>query len=378
MDSLYEDRRLIKGVYGFAHPEEQPMQNFWDDLSGLELDPVKVRAARLEEMKEFDKHQVYEKRPIKECWEKTNKEPIGTRWVDINKGDNINPEYRSRLVAQELNQSKRDDIFAATPPLEVLKLVLSILASTRRQKKWKLDSVDIKRAYFHAKATRDIYIRRPEEDRQEGMCGKLVKAMYGTRDAASSWERAYTDFMIKCGFDVGRISPCLFWHPSKELIVEIHGDDFTNIGSEEHLEWFKLEISKTFEFKHKARLGPDQGDDKSVRILNRIISWQDGFGIKYEADQRHAEILIEALDLQTAREVSTPGVKESGGESTISGRPTEYRAVAARCNYLSQDRPDLLFAAKGICRSMSNPSEEDWVKAKRLGRYSKGEPRLIQ
>ena len=91
---------------------------------------------------------MYTKRPIKECHDKTGKDPIGTRWVDINKGDEKNPEYRSRLVAQELNQSKRDDMFAATPPLEVLRLVISILASTRKQKKWKLDSVDIKRAYF--------------------------------------------------------------------------------------------------------------------------------------------------------------------------------------------------------------------------------------
>ena len=130
--------------------------------------------------------------------------------------------------------------------------------------------------------------------------------------------------------------------------------------------------------KHKARLGPEERDDKSVRIFNRIISWHDGFGIKYEADQRHADILIESLDLRSANPVSTPGIKESGGEGTLSNQQTEYRAVAARCNYLAQYRPDLQFAAKGICRSMSSPEEEDWIKAKRMGRYIKGEPRLIQ
>ena len=61
--------------------------------------------------------------------------------------------------------------------------------------------------------------------------------------------------------------------------------------------------------KHKARLGPDKGDDKSVRILNRIIAWKCGFGINYEADQRHAEILVESLDLKDAKAVSTPGIK---------------------------------------------------------------------
>ena len=69
-------------------------------------------------MEEFKKHSVYIKVPLEECRRETGKEPIGTRWVDVNKGDRENPEYRSRLVAQEINTGRRDDLFAATPPLE--------------------------------------------------------------------------------------------------------------------------------------------------------------------------------------------------------------------------------------------------------------------
>ena len=39
-------------------------------------------------------------------------------WVDANKGDKENPEYRRRLVAKEIKRDKREDLFAATPPLE--------------------------------------------------------------------------------------------------------------------------------------------------------------------------------------------------------------------------------------------------------------------
>ena len=56
-------------------------------------------------------------------WEKT---PIGIRWVDINKGDSNSPEYRSRIVGQEINTYKRGDIFAGTPPLEANKILLSL------------------------------------------------------------------------------------------------------------------------------------------------------------------------------------------------------------------------------------------------------------
>ena len=59
-------------------------------------------------MKEFRKHDVYSKVPIKECLEKTGRKPIGAKWVDVNKGDERRPEYRSRLVAKEIKKDKQE------------------------------------------------------------------------------------------------------------------------------------------------------------------------------------------------------------------------------------------------------------------------------
>ena len=51
-----------------------------------------------------------------------------------------------------------------------------------------------------------------------------------------------------------------------------------------------------------------RGDDKAVRILNRVVYW-DAEGIKYEPDQRHAEIIIQQLGLKGKKTAVTPGVK---------------------------------------------------------------------
>ena len=51
---------------------------------------------------------------------------MGTKWIDINKGDDINFNVRSRLVAQEFPKSKLSAIFAATPPLEAKIALLSM------------------------------------------------------------------------------------------------------------------------------------------------------------------------------------------------------------------------------------------------------------
>ena len=127
---------------------------------------------------------MYDKASEAECWEATGKGPISTRWVDINKGDEKDPKYRSRLVAKEYNTGVRPDLYAATPPTECLRLILSRLATC---KKLKLVYADVSRAYFYAKAIRPVYVKLPEEDteaRDAGKCGELILSMYGTRDAA--------------------------------------------------------------------------------------------------------------------------------------------------------------------------------------------------
>ena len=370
---------------------QENMARYWDDVSGKELNGSQVREARKEEMKEFEKHKVYVKVPIAQCWARTGKKPIGVRWVDINKGDETKPKYRSRLVAMEFNSGKREDLFAATPPVEAKKLLMA-LATTEgygydRHGKWpslKLDFIDVRRAFFHAPCRREVYVDLSEEDAEPGMCGLLQMAMYGTRDAPQNWEFEYTDFMTSCGFTQGKATPCLFFHEPRNIRVVVYGDDFTILGPEDQLDWFRKQMVKRYEVEFRARLSGESQDDKAVTLLNRPIEWTTG-GITYEADQRHVEIIGRDLGLgskvkhtpypyekPTAYEVNNPTPELDSKTATL------YRAVVARANYLSQDRSDIRYAVKELCRSMSSPREGDLQRLKKLGRYLVSHPRLIQ
>ena len=71
----------------------------------------------------------------------------------------------------------------------------------------------------------------------------------------------------------------------------------------------------------------------------------------------------------------TPGENEARGqgeENEVELGPeevTNYRSIAARANYLSADRPDIMYAVKELCRGMAKPPKGHWLKLKRLGRY---------
>ena len=95
----------------------------WDDLTGMRLDAGKVIEARAKEVRYVRDKEVYVKIPrataIKNGWK-----VIRTRWIDINKGDDVNPVYRSRVVGKEFNTGPMDGLFAGTPPPEALRYLV--------------------------------------------------------------------------------------------------------------------------------------------------------------------------------------------------------------------------------------------------------------
>ena len=104
----------------------------WDDASGATLDPNEVRRARAEEIQYVREMDLYKDVPKAQCYARIGKQPISTRRIDINKGDESNPNYRSRLVAREINTHRRDDLFAAAPLLEAFKFILSIAVTSNK------------------------------------------------------------------------------------------------------------------------------------------------------------------------------------------------------------------------------------------------------
>ena len=79
--------------------------------------------ARQEEIEYFRDKKVYVRVPRAQCWARTGKAPIKVKRVDVNKGDEEHPNYRSRLVAMEFKKGVNTEWFAGTPPLEGLRIL---------------------------------------------------------------------------------------------------------------------------------------------------------------------------------------------------------------------------------------------------------------
>ena len=361
---------------------------FFDDMNGMKhLDKKQVVAARKLEMEFVRKMRVYKKVP-RSVAKAMMAKVLTTRWLDTNKGDEANPNFRSRMVGREIKKDNRLDLFAATPPLETLKMLLSMCAKRQKAKQpWRVAVIDIKRAYFYAPARRPVFIEIPAEDWDEGddgMIAQLNMSLYGTRDAAQNWAYEYTQYLKSLGFEVGRASPCNFRHVNRDINLTVHGDDFVIVGAEEQLKWFGDKMKLKYELKMET-LGPGEGQVQEIKILNRITRWCEG-SIEYEPDQRHAELLVKELGLEECKPVATPSVSESKeqqkeaeeSEPLEDADASSYRSAAARLNYLAMDRPDLQYSSKIASKHMSRPKQASWDILKRVGRYLKGCPRMVQ
>ena len=137
----------------------------------------------------------FTKVPLDDCYSRTGGPPVSTKWLDINKGDDNEPDYRSRWVGREFKgkDNDRDDLFAATPPLEAKRSLIALascLNCVSPAKYKKLGLVDIRKADVHAKAKRLVYVTLPEEflrNTPRGrVCGRLNYSLCGIRDAANN------------------------------------------------------------------------------------------------------------------------------------------------------------------------------------------------
>ena len=201
LNAVTDDLEVEASMHG---PEQGHSGRYRDDITGQVLKDSLVKEARRRELKYFCGKGVWTKKLKNEARAKTGKNAISVRWVD--KGDDMNPRYRLRLVARQLkaHNKSRESFFAPTPPLEALRTVLSFAASSigawrpcydpSSNRRMQVRFVDISRAYFNAEIDKDsnTYVQLPEEDEDhDEYCAKLLRHMYGTRAAADGWQEEY-------------------------------------------------------------------------------------------------------------------------------------------------------------------------------------------
>ena len=305
---------------------------------------------------------------------------VGCKWVYKLKtaADGSIQRYKARLVAQGYTQREGDDyneVYAPVTTSKTLRVLLAVAAA----KGLKLKHIDIKSAYLHADIDEDIYMTLPEgyldATSREAKCLKLLKSLYGLKQAGHNWHR-YLDTTIKdMGLRAIESDECLYVSSTKAgnyFVALVYVDDVI-VAYQKEQDYAKFATA----FKKSVEVGTEEE-----------LSWY--IGIKIEnlphciriSQEKHIKDALKQFNMEDCKSAKTPAVierltlddcpeMESSEQATMKRVP--YRQLVGKLVYIATcSRPDIAYAVSELGRFLENPGQKHWKAAKHVLRYLKG------
>ena len=149
-----------------------------------------------------------------------------------------------------------EEAFAPVTRLETVRLSLALAAKNA----WEVHHLDVKSAFLNGELQEEVYVVQPEgflKKGQEYKVYKLIKALYGLRQAPRAWYAR----LSKCLGELGFVK-CPYEHAvytrregGEVLVVAVYVDDLLVTGtSVENINKFKKEMSSVFDMSDLGKL----------------------------------------------------------------------------------------------------------------------------
>ena len=136
---------------------------------------------------------------------------------------------------------------------------------TRKARAMKPMFIDVRKAHLTAACDKPhTYVQLPvEAEAPPGVCGRLLRWLYGMRGAAQRWENEFGGKMLSLEFTRGKSTSVVFHRESDETTLVVHGDYFTFLGYPESLNEILKQMKAWWDIKLRAIIGDEAGDDSA-------------------------------------------------------------------------------------------------------------------
>jgi hypothetical protein len=297
--------------------------------------------------------------------------PIGCRWVYKVKhhADGTIERYKARLVAKGYNQIEGLDYFDTYSPVAKLTTVRLVLALASINH-WNLHQLDVNNAFLHGDLQEDVYMTPPPNiDAKPNQVCKLVKSLYGLKQASRKWYEKLTSILVSHHYKQAPSDHSLFIKQTSTsfTILLVYVDDILLAGNSlSEFAHIKQVLHTAFKIKDlgilKYFLGLEVAHSKSgVSLCQR----------KYCLDLLHDYGLSGCKPASTP---SDPSIKLYNDSSPPFEDIPAYRRIVGRLLYLNTTRPDITFITQQLSQFLSSPTHTHYNAALRVLRYLKGCP----
>ncbi|CAM9922582.1 unnamed protein product, partial [Choristocarpus tenellus] len=118
------------------------------------------------------------------------------------------------------------------------------------EKGWELKHWDVKQAFIQTNISEEIYVRLCNGyGIWSGKIVRLVKALYGTKQASREFNNLLVQVLGRCGFEQCRADPCVLRYVGDGVVYAViapHVDDILVAGINDVLIWVHSRIEGQF------------------------------------------------------------------------------------------------------------------------------------
>eukprot|EP00253_Pinus_taeda_P030272 PITA_30272 len=307
-------------------------------------------------------HSVFEPQTYSEA---KGKKPISCKWVYKvkYKVDGTLDKYKARLVARGFSQKEgidNEETFAPTAKMSTIRLVLALAA----QFSWKVHQMDVKSVFLNGDLQEEVYMTQPPGFKvvgQEQKVCRLVKALYGLKEAPRAWYIKIDKYLTNHGFRQSPSDANLYIKHTGDdiLFVVVYVDDLIITGSSAPLiHGIKQDLCSTFDMTNLGLLHYCLG----------VEVWQTENNI-FLSQSKYARNLVDRFRMQDCKPATNPmepGLKLSAQSSSPLVDETLFKQLMGSLIYLTTTRPDISFAVSYISRFILDPTlsgytDSDWA-----------------
>ncbi|CAM9779286.1 unnamed protein product [Choristocarpus tenellus] len=121
-----------------------------------------------------------------------------------------------------------------------------MLLALAADRNWELKHWDVKQAFIQADIREEIFVRLCDgRGKWPGKIVRLIKALYGTKQASREFNNLLVHVLEKCGFEQCRADPCVLRYVRDGVVCAViapHVDDLLVAGKIDVLIWVRSRI----------------------------------------------------------------------------------------------------------------------------------------
>lgn len=299
-----------------------------------------------------------------------NQKVIDNRWVFKVKQntDGSVDRYKARLVVRGFTQQygvDYEETFSPVVKFTSIRTILALAAVNKMQ----LKQFDIKTAFLCGDLSENVYMKQPiGYDDNSGRVCKLVKSLYGLKQASRCFNQKFTSFIHKFDLKTSVSDPCVFVRhkKGKTIIVAIYVDDGLVASNDtDEINSVLSHLQEQFEVKVM----------EATCFLGLQIEKLSNGSIHIH-QEAYIKKILNRFNMAECKTVSTPidcgqNLGDFVNDEIDSTYP--YREAVGSLMFLAiGTRPDISYAIGVVSRYLEHPSPAHVNAVKRIFKYIRG------